>query len=238
MGGDCVTASRGHKTAEESRSSGNHHGNVRSAAPVRERTRYGSGPLEGLAPTAVSLLEGARRLLARSGYASITLDAVAREAGETKSLIRYHFGSKQGLLVALVDWLMHEYTDQQRRLVGSARDSEDRLHSLAESLIQMVHDGTSYRLFFDLMSNLVQDPEMRPRAAGLLMMWRNLTASVLQPSQSQGVPKEIMTLSSMTLALTDGLALQLLADPESVDVEQALDIWERCLAAALPPRLG
>jgi AcrR family transcriptional regulator len=201
---------------------------------VRDHAPHGSGPLEGLAPTAVRLLEGARRLLERSGYASITLDAVAREAGETKSLIRYHFGSKQGLLVALVDWLMHEYTDQQRRLVSGAMGSEDRLHHLAESLIRMMHDSDSYRLFFDLMSNLVQDPEMRPRAAGLLMMWRNLTASVLQPAQAQGVPKEVMTLSSMTLALADGLALQLLADPESVDVELAMDIWERSLVATLP----
>jgi AcrR family transcriptional regulator len=204
---------------------------------VKARTRPGA-TIEGLSPTATRLLEGARRLLERSGYASITLDAVAREAGETKSLIRYHFGSKQGLLVALVDWLMHEYTDEQRRLVTGVMDGEDRLHGLAESLIPMMHDTASYRLFFDLMSSLVQDPEMRPRAAGLLMMWRNLTASVLQPSQAQGVPKEVMTLSSMTLALADGLALQLLADPDSVDVQEAMDIWEKCLVAALPPRTG
>ena len=205
---------------------------------MKERRRYAMGHLEGLAPTAVRLLEGARRLLERSGYSSITLDAVAREAGETKSLIRYHFGSKQGLLVALVDWLMHEYTDDQRRLGDGVMDGEDRLHRLVESLIPMVRDTASYRLFFDLMSNLVRDPQMRLRAAGLLMVWRNLTASVLLPSQAQGVPKEVMTLSSMTLALADGLALQLLADPDSVDVEQAMEIWERCLIATLPPRKG
>ena len=200
---------------------------------MNERSSRAVVPIDDLSPTAKRLLEGARRLLERSGYASLTLDAVAREAGESKSLIRYHFGSKQGLLLALVDWLMHEYTAEQRRLVSGVLDGEDRLHRLVESLIAMMHDTTSYRLFFDLMSNLVQDPEMRPRAAGLLLMWRNLTASVLLPSQAEGVPKEVMTLSLMTLTLADGLALQLLADPDSVDGHQAMSIWEKSLVAAL-----
>ena len=205
---------------------------------MKEAPPHSTGPAEDLSPTARRLLEGARRLLERSGYASLTLEAVAREAGETKSLIRYHFGSKQGLLVALVDWLMREYTDEQRRLVSEALDGDDRLHRLNGSLIPMMHDATSYRLFFDLMASLLHDPALRPRAAGLLSVWRNLTASVLLPSQAQGIPKEVMTLSSMTLALADGLALQLLADPESVDVTQAMELWERCLAAALPPQAG
>lgn len=205
---------------------------------MSDQPRRAADPMAGLSPTAMRLLEGARRLLERSGYASITLDAVAREAGETKSLIRYHFGSKQGLLVALVDWLMREYTDDQRRLVDGVMDGGDRLHGLAQSLVPMVRDTASYRLFFDLMVSLMHDPAMRPRAAGLLTMWRNLTASVLLPSQAQGVPKEVMTLSSMTLALADGLALQVLADPDGVDVSQAMDLWEQCLSALLPPASG
>jgi len=197
---------------------------------ARKRT---SPQLGDLPPTAQRLLEGARRLLERSGYAALTLDAVAREAGETKSLIRYHFGSKQGLLVALADWIVHDYTDRQRRLVTDVLDGEDRLRGLTESLSLMVEDEASYRAFFDLMANLVRDPELRGRAAGLFLMWRQLTASVLLATPAEGVPKLTMTLASMTVALADGLALQLLADPDAVDVELAMAQWQTFLVGAL-----
>jgi len=194
-------------------------------ARANPRTDHASG-------TAQRLLEGARRLLERSGYASLTLDAVAREAGETKSLIRYHFGSKQGLLVALVDWLLHEYTSDQQR-VAEILDGEDRVHQLSQSLIPMMLDTASNRLFFDLMSHATKDPSMRSRAAGLFALWRQITVSALMSSQAEGVPKKVMTLASMTVAVADGLALQVLADPESVDVRQAMEVWETCLATVL-----
>lgn len=190
-----------------------------------------------LPATAQRLLEGARRVLERSGYSSLTLDAVAREAGETKSLIRYHFGSKQGLLVALVDWLLHTYTEDQQR-VAEVLDGDDRVHQLSQSLIPMVLDTASNRLFFDVISHAVQDPEMRGRAAGLFTLWRQLTVSALLSSQAEGVPKRVMTLASMTIAVADGLALQVLADPESVDIRQAMAVWEACLASVLSVEYG
>ena len=184
-------------------------------------------------PTAQRLLEGARRLLERSGYASLTLEAIAREAGETKSLIRYHFGSKRGLLVALVDWVMHDYTRVQRGLLNDLSDGDERLHELEESLVAMMVDEPSYRHYFDLLPRLLQDPQMRGQAARLLSTWRLLTVSVLLPSSAHGIPKEVMTLASMSIALADGLALQLLADPSSVDVRQAMEIWDTCLRSHL-----
>ena len=86
----------------------------------------GAGP--GLPPTAQRLLEAARRLLARSGYNSLSVEAIGREAGENKALIRYYFGSKNGLIIALVDWLVSDTLWQSRqRLAGAAGDQSPSL---------------------------------------------------------------------------------------------------------------
>ena len=70
---------------------------------------YPDGPmdtwLEGLSPTARNLLDAARRILLKRGYAGVTLEAVALEAGEDAPTIKRHFGSKAGLIHALFDEL-------------------------------------------------------------------------------------------------------------------------------------
>jgi AcrR family transcriptional regulator len=53
-------------------------------------------PLRELSPTAARLLEAAKTILARDGFAHLTFGEIAAESGETGSLIRYHFGSKIG----------------------------------------------------------------------------------------------------------------------------------------------
>ena len=78
-----------------------------SGAPATGEVSVPSA-VESLAPTARELLEAARRLLETQGSSSLTLKAIGREAGQNESLIGYHFGSKTGLMVALVDWLLYD----------------------------------------------------------------------------------------------------------------------------------
>jgi AcrR family transcriptional regulator len=49
-----------------------------------------------------ALLAGAREAFSRHGYAGAPLEELVREAGLTKGALYHHFGSKQGLFVAVV----------------------------------------------------------------------------------------------------------------------------------------
>ena len=61
-----------------------------------------------LPTTPRKLLEGARTVFERDGYAGLRLEAIARESGLAHSLIRYHFGNKDGLVGVLIDWVLFE----------------------------------------------------------------------------------------------------------------------------------
>ncbi len=50
-----------------------------------------------------TLLEAARELMIDSGSSDVSLHAIARRAGLTAPLVKYYFGSKEGLLTALVE---------------------------------------------------------------------------------------------------------------------------------------
>ena len=68
--------------------------------------------------TGVALLEAAKKVLRQNGYAGLSTRDVAEVAGVPLSQIHYHFGSKQGLVLALFEYLNAQLLDRQDALFG------------------------------------------------------------------------------------------------------------------------
>ncbi len=66
--------------------------------------------------TSVSLLEAAKKVLRQNGYAGLSTRDVAAVAGVPLSQIHYHFGSKQGMVLALFEYLNAQLLDRQNAL--------------------------------------------------------------------------------------------------------------------------
>jgi AcrR family transcriptional regulator len=197
------------------------------------------GAQPDLPPTAQRLLDAAHRLLVRSGYNSLSVEAIGQEAGENKALIRYYFGSKNGLLVALTDSLISDTLWRARQRLSGLSDTKDRLAVITDTVEAIMDDEASYRLLFDLLPRLLEDPRMARQLADLYRGYRDVNARALWGERPGEPPIEVRELAAMTVALTDGLAVQLLAEPSSIDVQGALAIWrsflETALASAAPP---
>jgi len=191
----------------------------------------GTGP--GLPPTAQRLLEAARRLLARSGYNSLTVEAIGLEAGENKALIRYYFGSKNGLLVALVDGLVSDTLWQARQRLSALSTREDRARLVVETLEVILGDVQSYRLLYDLLPRLLENPAMARQLAELYRTYRDMNTQALWGDRTEEAPVIVRDVAAMTVALTDGLAVQLLAEPGCVDVADILATWRSFVEGVL-----
>lgn len=70
----------------------------------------------GASPARAHLLNAAWTVLRERGYAGVSTRAVAAEAQAPLSQIHYHFGSKQGLLVALFQHQNDQLVERQRRM--------------------------------------------------------------------------------------------------------------------------
>lgn len=66
--------------------------------------------------TSTVLLEAAKKMLRQKGYASLSTRDVAAAAGVPLSQIHYHFGSKQGMMLALFEYLNAQLLDRQNAL--------------------------------------------------------------------------------------------------------------------------
>lgn len=77
-----------------------------------------------------ALLEAAKAVLRERGYAALSTREVAAAAGAPLSQIHYHFGSKQGLVLALFEYLDAQLLERQQALFSdpslSLADQWDR----------------------------------------------------------------------------------------------------------------
>jgi AcrR family transcriptional regulator len=68
--------------------------------------------------TRTVILEAAKTVLHRNGYSGLSTRDVAGEAGVPLSQIHYYFGSKQGLVLALFEYLNAQLLDRQEAMFG------------------------------------------------------------------------------------------------------------------------
>ena len=72
------------------------------------------------AETGTTLLEAAKKVLRQNGYAALSTRDVAAAAGVPLSQIHYHFGSKQGMVLALFEYLNAQLLDRQNVMFSDA----------------------------------------------------------------------------------------------------------------------
>jgi AcrR family transcriptional regulator len=63
--------------------------------------------------TSIVVLEAAKKVLRQNGYSRLSTRDVAAAAGVPLSQIHYHFGSKQGMVLALFEHLNSQLLDRQ-----------------------------------------------------------------------------------------------------------------------------
>ena len=99
--------------------------------------------------TRATILDAAKQVLRGSGYAALSTREVALAAGVPLSQIHYHFGSKQGLVLALFRDLNTQLLERQQAMFGDPSlglaDKWDRACSfldddLASGYVRVMHE--------------------------------------------------------------------------------------------------
>ena len=184
-------------------------------------------PIDALPPVARTILDAARRLLAEGGYEALTLSAIAEAADEPKASIGYYFGNKDGLVVALVDALMHEANrallDETERLpIG-----EQRLHALIDGEVRIADDAETFRSV--LRASCRTRCATSACASRVAELYEGYRETVLRcVARRRGERRgRMLPFAMLMIAIVDGLAIQHGLDPDGVDVRAAVDLWER-----------
>jgi AcrR family transcriptional regulator len=203
--------------------------------PVTERPGHPSeDPTAELAPPARRLVAAARALLARGGFAALTVEAVAAEAGAYRDSVRYYFGSKAAFVAAVVDSLAHDQSvaavEKTRGLPAGAA----RVGALIAGDRRLLDDRDAFRDFFAIFPHVVMDEELRARVAALYDWYRDLYAAGMDGVPDATREQRLRDLASLMVAMTDGLAVQELLDPDGTRLDRLFSLWEELLRREFP----
>jgi AcrR family transcriptional regulator len=171
-------------------------------------------------------LEGdkARRIIAamrasvgRRGAAGSTFDHVAREAGVSRGLLHYYFGSKDRLLVEVVRHDCEVRISAMDERLAKADSIDAVLEALVHGLEEFVEDEPgSQAVIYEMLSASRHSEEIRSELAELYRRWRAHLAAALSEKERQRVVElqaDPETVASLLFALGDGMGLQMISDP-------------------------
>lgn len=120
--------------------------------------------MKGKPDTRERLLDAAAAIVAQSGAANLTIDAVAANAGLSKGGVLYHFPSKKALLHGMLERMLDEF--RRRPLIPRADGRPSLLHSHIESVLNRPTGEQAASLA--VIANAAEDPSLLEPAQVLL----------------------------------------------------------------------
>ena len=159
-----------------------------------------------------------RRSVARRGTAGSTFDQVSREAGVSRGLLHYYFGTKEQLLVEAVRLEGEVRLELLEEQLASAQTADDYIDLMAQNLRTTVGEDPDFvTLVFELFILSRRNEDIAAEFAALMSRTREQLAQMLAAGGEDGVlhlHAEPDAVADTLFALADGLAMRMLAEPE------------------------
>ncbi|GAA1032979.1 TetR/AcrR family transcriptional regulator [Virgisporangium ochraceum] len=167
-----------------------------------------------------ALLDAAVEYAAHHGIADVSLRQLAAALGTSHRMLVYHFGSKEGLLVAVV----REVEARQRAFLADLDGSLPPVE-MGQRLWERLSDPAMWpyeKLFFEVYSQALRSrPHTAAMLEGVVESW---VAPIADLNVRNGVPPgDARATARLSVAVTRGLLLDLLATGDQDGVREAMD---------------
>jgi AcrR family transcriptional regulator len=188
------------------------------------------------APAAQALVKAARKLFAEGGPQWATdkriHDSASRPGGGKGfplGTIRYYFGGRERLLIAVARYEQLTQLDLVRRKLRAVKKAD----GLATALLRFAEDPDHYKVTLGLLTEARQMPELQAAQSQLSEEWIAKLAEMLAELQERGVLRANLdpyALAMFWSSLTAGLAAHRLANPE-IALQSTLDLARQYAAS-------
>ena len=164
------------------------------------------------------IVEAMRSSVARRGISGSTFEHVAREAGVSRGLLHYYFGTKEALLVEVVRRDTEHRIERLDAPLAAAGSADEILQILVADLEDSIqHEPGFWVLIFELFTAGRRNPDIQREVGELFNRVRDHMAEIFRAKEREGVLKlryDADAVVGYLVALADGIALQTLSDPE------------------------
>ncbi|MEM7739711.1 MAG: TetR family transcriptional regulator [Pseudomonadota bacterium] len=205
--------------------------------PIREDKKTGD--------TRQSLIAAAAWLMSEKDTLDVSLAEIGRTAGANSALIKYYFGSKEGLLMAVLEQDFSVGLQRLERLVQSDRSPEEKMRLHIQGLIETYHSHPYLNRLVQKMSREALPENVEQLANSFIKPISEAQAQILEDGVASGVFRPIEAWSfyfqvvgsvshvyAHRYVLKAGLGVSRLSKKQhEQNIEQVVDIIMRGIAA-------
>ncbi len=194
---------------------------------------------ESQARTRQKLVETARTMFLREGYAATSLEKVAEEAGFSKGAVYSNFGGKDDLCLAVLDTIHEEVAEAVLGSLSGSDSLEEALTTFDRWADARIGDPDWSALEAEFAARSRRDPHLRDALSARNARIRGLIAEALRSTCEEHdleIPLQYDVAADALFSLGVGLGLQRSLDP-AMDVHVLSDVV-RVIAGMPVPRRG
>jgi AcrR family transcriptional regulator len=178
------------------------------------------------------ILDATERLMATRGYAATSINDIRKACGLPPSSIYWHFGSKEGVLAAV----MERGADRFFAAIPTAQDAAGQLAVL--STLQSQHPDF-LRLFYMLSLERNNDPivaaVIRHVRDTAIRRFRDAITQLLPADTPPAKAERVVTeLAALAVALSDGVFFAEHLEPDGTDVARMYRRLNQTMTALIP----
>ena len=205
------------------------------AVPARKRrTQH-----ERVAESDQRMLAAALRLIGERGYRGTSLAAIGEAAGYSRGLVHERFGSKAGLLWALVKQILRVWRQESQARGHAGHAGIEALCDLLDNHRRAVEEDRGIRAFYALMFEaLGPTPELLAEFRELHRGFRaDIERTLRAGIESKQIRADIdpQAEAAILLGTLRGIAFQWLLDAQAFPLAAAYDELKRNLRRTLAP---
>lgn len=184
------------------------------------------------------LLEAAVATIGERGYTAASLDLLCQRAGVPKTALYWHFGSKDGLLAAVLERVAREWIDEIENSVYQTGEPIERLDRALAGLRRIVDERPRHlRLLLSvLLERCENDEALRATIRDIFLRARTALQNGLADTVGRPLP-DLDLIADTILALLTQVALQQLTAVGPVDLERHFQHVRRTTILAIGDQL-
>jgi AcrR family transcriptional regulator len=186
------------------------------------------------------LLDAAAELISEKGYARTTLADIGRRAGYSHGLVTQRFGTKAGLLSALIDRMARRFGHDELLATVSGRTGAEALaYIVREVRADIERSPATLRSFYALMFEAANPAsEIHEHLAEMNDVYRRSVASLIEAGVTAGTMRDDLDtarVANQFSATLRGISYFWLLDVEAYDVLGALEAYAETLELVYCP---
>jgi AcrR family transcriptional regulator len=166
------------------------------------------------AETRESILASCLSLFAKHGFASTSVDEIARAAGITKGAVYWHFKNKEELFKAILERIRERWQLQVLHPLSAKTTPLLRLEALFDGYAELFGHAPEFCLFMQRVL-LENDKEFSPQIGKLFIQTARFISRIIADGKASGsfrVDLDAMVTAHMILGLISGATQQCLAN--------------------------